>query len=198
MRGYSDSMNEVMRNILDRRSVRSYTDERVPEDILREIIKAGTHAPNGMGVRPLRFVVVTDQDTMKKLSDTAKQLFTAMLQRSGPSEQTEGMVRTLSNPDFHIFYHAPALVLVFTAPSSLTPVEDGALAAENMMLAARSFGLGSCWIGFAKPLMYSPEFMSEAEVPEGHQLIAPLIFGHPRKEPAPADRGEPEILKWIG
>lgn len=190
-------MNEVIRNILDRRSVRSYTDEQVPESIILEIIKAGTQAPNGMGVKPLRFVVVTDRDAMKRYSDVAKQLFIGMLQQGGPSEQTEGMVRRLSNPDFHIFYHAPVLVLVFTAPSALTPVEDGALAAENMMLAARSFGLGSCWIGFGKPLMHSPELMEEAGVPEGHQLIAPLVFGYPKAEPAPADRGEPNILKWI-
>ena len=66
-----------------------------------------------------------------------------------------------------------------------------------MMLAAKSFGLGSCWIGFASPFMSSPEFMEEVGIPAHHRLIAPIILGYPRSEPAQADRGEPKIVKWI-
>lgn len=194
-------MNEVLRNIYDRRSVRSYTEESVPEETIREIIKAGFHAPNGHNEQGLRFAVVTDRAELKKCSDLAKAMSLDYFRKANeehPSETLAGMIKMLSNPGFDIFYGAPALVLVFASPVCLTPVEDGSLAAENMMLAAMSFGLGSCWIGFAKPLMHDPGFMKSINVPSDHQLIASLIFGHPRKaDMRPATREEPRILGWL-
>jgi nitroreductase len=67
-----------------------------------------------------------------------------------------------------------------------------------MMLAAHSLGIGSCWIGLALHLGRDTEFLREVEVPEGHKLVAPLIFGYPAKGnlKAPA-RNKDIILKWI-
>jgi nitroreductase len=67
-----------------------------------------------------------------------------------------------------------------------------------MMLAAHSVGIGSCWIGLAAGLGYDVEFLKEVGVPEGHKLIAPLIFGYPKKDnlKAPA-RNADVVLKWI-
>lgn len=73
-----------------------------------------------------------------------------------------------------------------------------ALAAENMMLAAHSPGVGSCWIGVAPGLGEDKEFLKEAGVPEGHKLVAPLIFGYPVKGDLKAPpRKADAILKWI-
>lgn len=196
-------MNEVLKNIYERRSVRSYKEE-VPSDAeLMEIIKAGTFAPNGTNAQGLRFVVISDRALLKKYSIVAKSLFIDMIKKQLeklPADKAEGpkrMVQMLSNPDFNIFYDAPTLILVLANPSCLTPMEDAALAAENMMLAAWSMGIGSCWIGFANPLQHSPEFMSEAGIPSDYRLIAPIILGYPKKAPPKGKRKEPEILKWI-
>ncbi len=194
-------MNEVLRNIYDRRSVRSYANKSVPEADIREIIKAGFHAPNGNNTQGLRFAVVTNRELLSKYSAIGRNAsldgFTK-LNAERPNEVFSNMIKMLSNQDFDIFYGAPALVLVFASPNCLTPMEDGSLAAENMMLAAWSLGLGSCWIGFGKPLMYVPEVMKELKVPRDHQLIATLIFGYPKKtDMKPTTRQEPEITAWL-
>ena len=196
-------MNEVLKNIYERRSVRSYKDQAPKDEELKEIVKAGTFAPNGTNAQGLRFVVISDSALLKKYSMLAKELFVATIKKQVekvPADKAEGMnrmMRTLSNPDFNIFYDAPTLILVLANPSCLTPVEDGSVAAENMMLAAWSMGIGSCWIGFANPLQHSPEFMAEVGIPPDHKLIAPIIFGYPKKAQSNGNRNEPEILKWI-
>lgn len=197
-------MNEVLKNIYARRSVRSYSDEPVNEESIREMIKAGSHAPTGMNTQPLRFAVITNKVKMKEYSDIAKHMFVEDLRMrmegATPehNEKMEGYINMLANPDFHLFYDAPVLILVFAAPITFTPTEDGSLAAENMMLAARSMGLGSCWIGFAKPLGHNPKVMAELGITMDHQIIAPLVFGHPKKKDMePSKRDEPHIMKWI-
>ncbi|WP_440948844.1 nitroreductase family protein [Methanosarcina sp. T3] len=100
-------------------------------------------------------------------------------------------------PTTRILYGAPVFILVFASPDVIDE-RDCALAAENMMLAARSLGIGSCWIGLAAGLGNDTEFLKEVGVPGGHKLIAPLIFGYPAKEnqKAPA-RNTDVVLKWI-
>jgi nitroreductase len=198
-------MNDVLNNIYSRRSVRSYTDQPVAEGDLKEIVRAGFYAPNGMNVQALRFVIVTNPEAMLRYGTVAKEMSRKHFQKvadsiSDPAKK-EGVMRlvnNLGNPSFNIFYNARALVLVFTAPHALTPNEDGSLAAENMMLAASSLGIGSCWIGFAMPLGQSPEIMGELDVPVDHKLIAPIIFGYPKKvDMAPSQRMEVPIIKWV-
>ncbi|MCG7841253.1 MAG: nitroreductase family protein [Methanomassiliicoccales archaeon] len=92
-------------------------------------------------------------------------------------------------------------------PPFLWPVEhihsgddaqNGVLCAGNMMLTAHSLGIGSCWIGFASSLGEDPGVLKDLGVPEGHRLIAPLIFGYPKKVDGTATpRNDPVILKWV-
>ncbi len=108
-----------------------------------------------------------------------------------------GYVRNLSKPEVRLFYGAPVLILVFASPSVVED-HDCALAAENMMLAAHSLGIGSCWIGLAKHLGEDVEFLREVGIPEGYRLVAPLIFGYPAKgEPKAPARNADVILKWM-
>lgn len=197
-------MNAVLDNIYGRRSVRAYSDEMIPEERIREIVKAGVHAPNGANSQPLRFAIVTNDDKKREYSHIAKALFVENMRKgmdSAPPDKRkffEDYIVRLSRPEFDIFYGAPVLILVYSAPDSFTPVEDGSLAAENMMLAAHSMGIGSCWVGFASPLGYLPQVFQELNVPPDHKLIAPLVFGYPKKKDmAPRQRSEPKILAWV-
>jgi nitroreductase len=197
-------MNAVMDNIYGRRSVRAYSEEPISEDKIREIIKAGVHAPNGANSQPLRFAVITNPEKKKQYSDVSKALFVENMKKAmeeAPPDKKkffEAYIERLSKPEFDIFYGAPILILIYSSPESFTPVEDGSLAAENMMLAAHSMGIGSCWIGFASPLGYVPEVFKELNVPEDHRLIAPLVFGYPKKKDmSPTQRSEPKIMAWL-
>lgn len=190
-------MNEVFRNIYQRRAVRDYLPADVPDDVIRELIKAGTYAPSAMNKQPWRFVVVKNRDTIARLSGRAKRLWLDSAATAG-GPALAGIVEAMKAPGFNIFYNAPVLVLVFASPDAYRPEYDCALAAENMMLAARSLGIGSCWIGFGMPLGSDPAFLEEMKVPAGHRLMAPLIFGYPARDsqPAPPRRGD-VILGWV-
>lgn len=197
-------MNAVMDNIYGRRSVRAYSEESISDDKIREIIKAGVHAPNGGNSQPLRFAVITNAEKRMQYSDVSKVLFVENMRKAMggavPEKRHffETYIDRLSKPEFDIFYGAPVLILIYSSPDSLTPVEDGSLAAENMMLAAHSLGIGSCWIGFASPLGFIPVVFKELNVPEDHKLIAPLGFGFPKKKDmAPGKRSEAKILAWV-
>jgi nitroreductase len=194
-------MNEVLKNIYARRSVRAYADKTVPDDVIQDIIKAGVHAPNGANTQALRFAVITNKAKLKTYAEKGRVMSLMgfqKLQEQHPSEMIAHMIKSLSNPNQDIFYGAPVAVFIFTAPHCLTPVEDASLAAENMMLYAKSLGLGSCWIGFGKSLSHDPEFIKELNVPTDHQLIGTIIFGYPKKEDMqPSARDEPKILAWV-
>jgi nitroreductase len=195
-------MNEVLKNIHARRSVRGYSDKEVPDGTIIEILEAGTCAPSGMNVQPLRFVIMQNKERIDHYSEVAKELYKAGMTKNLPQdgqipEKVQGLLKTLSNPDFQLFYHAPVAVFVFAHPSALTPVEDASTAVENMFLYARSIGIGSCWIGFAGSLAHSPEFFKECQVPSDHKLVAQFALGYPKSEFQECKRNEPRIISWI-
>jgi nitroreductase len=190
-------MNSVFENIYSRRAVREYRQDAVPDDILKELIRAGTYAPSALDEQPWRFMIIKNRELMRKLSDRAKTLWMETVK--GPTgEDTEELVKLVSDPRFNIFYDAPVLVLIFTRPGADSPEFDCALAAENMMLGARSLGIGSCWIGLASILGTDTELMKEIGTPEDHSLMSQLIFGYPvEKEIMAPERKKDVILNWI-
>lgn len=189
--------NDVLRAIFERRSVRDYKDEPVSDDLIRKLIRAGVQAPSAANKQPWRFVVVKDKQMMKRLSDKAKELWVDESRKSSNPDLIR-MAQMVSRPDFNIFFDAPLLIMIFSHPDAFSPHYDCSLAAGNMMLAAGSLGLGSCWIGLAAPVERVATMMRELGVPEGHRLIAPLIFGYPAKERQKGpERNMDVILKWI-
>jgi nitroreductase len=169
----------------------------VPDDIIRELIKAGTYAPSALNEQPWRFVVIKSRGLMKKCSDRAKKLWRDSVK--GPmDEDTRELVELASDPGFNIFYDAPVLVLIFARPGADSPEFGCALAAENMMLGARSLDIGSCWIGMAAVLGSDRELLGEIGVPEDHRLMSQLIFGYPvRTDIEIPERNMDVILKLI-
>jgi nitroreductase len=114
------------------------------------------------------------------------------------NEETMELVSLVSDPMFDIFYDAPVLIFVFTRPGADSPEFDCALAAENMMLGARSLDIGSCWIGLAAILGSDKELMREIGVPDDHRLMSQLIFGYPASKEIPVpERNTDVILNWI-
>jgi len=103
----------------------------------------------------------------------------------------------LSEASFQIFYHASALILISGIAQRPWVAEDCALAAENLMLAAYSEGLGTCWIGFAQGFLNTSEGKNALGLPATWVPVAPIIVGHPKAEIAPVPRKEPEI-RWVG
>lgn len=134
-------MNEIMKALLERRSVKKYQDKQVPAEILDQILEAGTYAANGMGAQSPLIVAIQNPETREKLS-----------------RMNARVMGTSADP----FYGAPTVVVVLADAGSSTCVEDGSLVIGNMMLAAWSLGVNSCWIHRARQ-----EFDSE----EGKALL---------------------------
>lgn len=155
-------MNETLNCILNRRSCRSYEDKRVPEEEVRQIVEAGLHAPSGMNRQTPIFLVLEkkeDVDEARRLDQLAKGL---------PADRDP-------------FYGAKQLILVLAKVEGGCYVYDGAVAMENMMLAAESLGIASCWIHQAKEA-YSSEagkaFLKKFGIEGDYEGIGHLIIGY--------------------
>ena len=122
-------MNETIKILLERRSVRGYKEDLVPEEVLNEILEAGEYAPSGMGQQGTLMVVTQNPELVAKLS-----------------KMNADVMGTESDP----FYGAPTVVVVFADSNMPTCVENGSLVMGNLMNAAESLGINSIWIHRAK------------------------------------------------
>jgi nitroreductase len=113
------------------------------------------------------------------------------------SPHSDHFQSVLGDPKFHIFYHAPVLILISASAQGPWIVEDCALAAENLMLAAYAAQLGTCWIGFAQSFLNTPEGKNVLGLSAEWVPVAPIIVGHPKAAPPPVPHKEPEI-RWVG
>jgi nitroreductase len=184
---------DVIEAIYRRRAVREYTSEPVDEETLKSLIDAAIQAPSAVNQQPWSFAVVTDQNLLDRISRESKRHMLANLPAVAAADHFR---KLLSDPNFQIFYHAPALIVISALAASPWAVEDCALAAENLMLAAHAAGLGSCWIGFAQSWLGSLAGKAALSLPAAYIPVAPIIVGRPKAAPPPVPRKAPEI-RWI-
>ena len=184
-------LNEAIRG---RRAVRDYLRAPVDDVAILQLIDAAVHAPSAVNEQPWTFAVVRDQVLLDRISAAAKSHLLAGATGDGTSDHFRAV---LGDPDFQIFYHAPVLILISAAGPGPWIVEDCALAAENLMLAAHAAGLGTCWIGFAQRFLGTPAGKRVLGLPESWVPVAPIIVGHPATPPPPVPRKGPEV-RWIG
>ena len=185
---------DINEAIAGRRAVREYTAQTVDEPTIRHLIDAAVHAPSAMNEQPWTFTIVRDQSVLDRISRGAK---SHMLATMSPGPHSGHFKSLLADSRFHIFYHAPVLILISAIAQGPWIVEDCALAAENLMLSAYAAGLGACWIGFAQSFLNSPEGRNMLGLPAACVSIAPIIVGRPKSAPPPVPRSEPKI-RWVG
>lgn len=124
-------MNQVIEMMKSRRSVRKFKPDMVPQDVLDQIVEAGLFAASGMGKQTSIIIQVTQKALRDKIS--------AMNCQIGGWDK-----------GFDPFYGAPVVLIVLDKADSHTKVYDGSLIMGNLMLAAHSLGISSCWIHRAK------------------------------------------------
>jgi len=184
---------DVNEAISGRRSIREYTLQAVDPETISRLIDAAVHAPNAMNEQPWSFTVVRDQSVLDRVSQGAKSHMLSCMPATPHSDHFRSL---LSDPKFHIFYHAPTLILISAVAQGPWIIEDCALAADNLMLAAHAAGLGTCWIGFAQGFLNTPEGKKALALPDAWVPIAPIIVGHPAVNASPIPRKPPEI-RWV-
>jgi nitroreductase len=184
---------DLMDAISHRRATRDFTQAPVDEEAIRFVIVAAVQAPNAMNRQPWSFAVVKDRATLDRCAERAKAHVLAGLSAGSPLAHYR---EHLASRDFHIFYNAPALIVISATAADAMAMQDCCLAAQNLMLAAHASGLATCWIGFAESWLNQPDGKKELGVPSHHIPVAPIIIGHPRITPPAPPRREPDIL-WI-
>lgn len=182
---------DVQEAIFSRRSIREYAGRPVEPAAIERLLEAAVAAPSATNAQTWAFGILTDPSLLDELSAATREHLLAHLDEMPALQQYREM---LSSPDYHVFYHAPALVVIYATPTGPAAEINCALAAENLMLAARGMGLGTCWIGFAGFLLNRPEWKQRLGVPEDCQAVAPIIVGHPAEQPESPEKRPPQVL----
>lgn len=170
-------MNETVNTLLTRRSVRSYKPDQVSDALLDTVLNAGLYAASGMNNQKAVLVAVRDPETRNLLA-----------------KMNAGVMGSNNDP----FYGAPCVIVVLSDPERMTWVEDGSLVIGNLMAAAHSVGLGSCWIHRAREVFDSPEgkaLLKKWGLPETYRGIGNCILGYATDIPGDKPRAEGRILK---
>ncbi len=184
---------ELMEALDTRRSVRSYTSRPVDHATMERLIGTAVLAPNAINAQPWAFGVLEGVTRLRTFSARAKAYLVERMETSSPLERYR---ERLADPSFNIFYDAPALIVVYARASVPYAVGDCCMAAYALMLAAHDAGLGTCWIGFAEPLLQTADVKSELGVPVDYQAVAPLVLGYPAGETPRVSRNPPQVLFW--
>lgn len=155
---------ELLEMLQNRRSVRAYTDQAIPREMLEQVLAAGLLSPSGRKVRPWELIVVTDRAVLDKMVGCR-----------------DGSARMLAGAQ-------AAVVVVADQEKTDVWVEDCAIVMSNMHLMADSLGLGSCWVqgrlrqaangqsteGYLRDLL---------GFPDTYRLEATLALGQPASHP---------------
>ncbi|MBR4519148.1 MAG: nitroreductase [Victivallales bacterium] len=173
-------MNAVLEAIKARRSVRAFRPELVPEELLTQVLEAGTYAATGMNWQSPTILAVTNREVRDELMRLNAEV--------------------IGNPGSDPFYGAPVVLTVLADPSRPTYIYDGSLVMGNLMLAAHALGLGSCWIHRAKETFECPEgkaILARYGLPENLVGIGNCALGYPAAPPRPVAPRKPDYIKYI-
>lgn len=159
---------DVLEAIRTRRSIRKYTGDPVPEEMLNQILEAGRWAPSASNSQPWNFIVLRDKKLRKGIAEVT----------------TYGK----------FLDEAPLGIAVVVDPKVSThPIEDGAIATQNMLLAAHALGLGACWIG-AYGSVYEDKVKEMLKIPKGKRLLSIISMGFPAQA---REKGRKELEELV-
>lgn len=192
--------NAVIENIMTRRSIRRFLEKQISEEELQTILDAGLYAPSAGGRQGVLFVVTQDKETNKKLGQIKRKnahvkmsTDTVYISKEQPSIADD---HNISNA----FYDAPTVVTLFVPKYFLYGSYDASAAAENMLLAAHSIGLGGCYIGsawesFATP--FGQEILRKWKIRTDYYAVVHVLLGYPKEKQTPKgkERKDGRIIK---
>lgn len=164
-------MNETLQTLLNRRSIRKFKSEQITDEELNAVIEAGKYAASGGNQQSALFIAVQNKEVLQEIT----KLNAAVIGK-----------------DIDPYYGAPTVILVLADKSKATPIEDASIAIGNMLNAAYSIGLGSCWIHRTKEMFESEKgkaLLKQWGIEGDYIGIGSCILGYADgKQPAPAPR----------
>lgn len=184
--------NETLITIKQRRSIRSFKTEQIKEEELQAVLEAGQYAPYTWE-QGRHFTVIQNKELLDRLNHIAKK---AAMQLG-----IEDLKEIAGNEEYNCIYSAPTLIIISGNEQSPVPLDaDCAAAAENLLLAAESIGLGSCWIYFVMFAFNSPqglELRKEFGIPEDCKPYYSVALGYKHDKAAEAPERKPNPITYI-
>ncbi len=217
-----EDWNEVERVILERRSVRKYKDKQVPENVILRLLEAGRFAPSAGNFQPWKFVVVRDKQMITEMQDFAQKMakiFDFLLNwRTSPIGKNLAMldsqlmirlqpnilgpvpfgaVELIAKGKLKLFHDAPTVIFVMEDVRGVgKPQVDVGICGQNIILAAHSMGLGTCWIGFIELLKYSRKWKKVLGAGYPYKLCEAITVGYPDGNPDGMVERETHTIAW--
>ncbi len=185
----ANDKNEVIETILTRRSIRAYKDQAVPKELLDQVVECGVWAPNAINAQQWEVRVVMSEEWINSATAAAKEAA-----KGTPNEAQ------FNDPSFkNLFRNAPAVIFIGHKPGAYTPVDCG-LMAGNMMLAAKSLGLGTvCMASPVRTFLMTEagaSHLTSLGFSEGYEPLICIGIGYPDEEPAAKPRNM-EVIKYV-
>ncbi|MDR3540480.1 MAG: nitroreductase family protein [Desulfosporosinus sp.] len=185
-------VNETLKVIKQRRSIRNFKGEQIKEEELQAVLEAGLHAPNA-GNQAWHFTVIQNRELLERLNSAAKE---------AAKEMNIEQLRALGNNEkFNCLYGAPTLIIVSGNEQAPMPLDaDCAAATQNLLLAAESIELGSCWIFFVLLAFNSPqgsELRKALKIPEGYKPHSSAVLGYKKVATVNVPDRKPNLITYI-
>ncbi len=175
--------NDVIETIMSRRSIRKYLAKPVEHEKLAIVAKCGINAPNALNQQPWAVRVVEDPDFIKKTTEIFKK------------EKPEQVKRDSGFKN--MYRNAPNIIVVATPKGDSWGLLNAGLLGENMMIAAKSLGLGTCCLGSAARFLQDTEackpYMAKLNLPKDYEICYVLAIGYPNETPEARQRDESKI-----
>lgn len=185
-------MNEILKVIKSRRSIRKYKAEQIADSELQQILEAAIYAPNAMNQQKWHFSVIQDKEVIDRMVDIIKENIM--------NSDIEFLKGRASTPDYHTFHHAPTVVMISGEENSRFIQIDCGLAAENMALAAASLDIGSCVITSPDLLFMSEKgnaMKKELGFPDGYKYICTVTLGYKDCENPDAPPRNKDVINYL-
>lgn len=185
-------MNDTIKSIRNRRSIRVYRPEQIQDQELNAILEAGLFAPSAMNQQPWHITVVQNPKILADMNHDAKQ---EMAKLDNPY-----LEKFSGNDAFNILYHAPTALIISGAADSPYAVTDCAAMTQNILLAAESLDIGSCWIGLASYALkgeHQSKYNELLEIPEGYKPYYTVALGYKKTSGTAAPERKPSTVNFI-
>ena len=182
-------MNEVLKTIKNRRSIRKYLPEQIKDEELDLILESARYAPTGHNDQPWHFTVIQNKELIDKMSVESKKLMA--------ESSVDWMAKMGKAENLHLFYNAPTVIVVSGKKDAVSPLVDCCAAIQNMLIAAESLDIGSCWIGLVKFFFESEENVAKFNLPEDYEPYYAVCFGYKDSSNNRAPERNKNIVNYI-
>jgi nitroreductase len=185
-------MNEVLKTIFARRSVRRFSSEQVKQEDVDSIIEAGLYAPSASNAQDWHFTVVQRKELIEQIN---KWILDEI--ENGENTHLQELVKMNGG---RFFRNAPTVIVISTQTKDRFAVINAAAATENILIAAESLGIGSCWTGTITILSKSKAFESyarELQLPDGYTPQFAVTLGHKDAPNPPAPPRKKNLVSFI-